>query len=628
MRRNWIRTFALLLASTLSTSACAEDTGNFYALFFDGSHVAAPALPRDIWCSDEATLGGRRLFGTQNPVRMIQDMSPGASPKGPRVIMANGDVLPGKLVGFLPPRGDDNTPARLLIALDGSLITADPRGLAVRADRVMRVVSAGDESHACGPGSLRLANNVTLSASAIRWSEQGLKALTERGLTTVPYDTISDLCVPKPDSMQAVLDDSFYPPLGPTATIGRLETVQGAVLTYYRDMTLIGASKASPLAKYLLVQPGWSSGVILVPIDGIWRQSMRAAQEVPLSLLPASLLREKAGIHRWPWRRNENVEGDTLAGGSIMVDLGIGTHPYCEIAFQLPAQAKRFTALVGLDRRIGPGACAKGTIYADQVAGKPLFSSGLLRSGQEPSLAGPLPVGGCRRLVLVTEWAGEDRPPGAYPLDIGGHVDWLMPFVTIDADDSSFCQSLRSFLPGWAAWELNPADARRVRVVPYWDAAGECWLPILYVAGDRPVTLKRTLAQVSSANDLIELAFANPDSASIPEIELRVDGTLVAPTTLRREGNNRIKHGPLLRQPADGRAVAPQARPRLRTGGGHAEIAAQFRVRTMQWDLQRYDGRPVELELDLPLKKQVEGLVWRELTTVPAIGDTTPKGKP
>ena len=64
-----------------------------------------------------------------------------ASLNGPRVEMANGDVLPGRIVGFLPAVKQDDTPARLLISLDGSLVTADPRGLMVRADRVLRVTT-------------------------------------------------------------------------------------------------------------------------------------------------------------------------------------------------------------------------------------------------------------------------------------------------------------------------------------------------------------------------------------------------------------------------------------------------------------------------------------------------------
>ncbi len=71
----------------------------------------------------------------------------------------------------------------------------------------------------------------------------------------------------------------------------------------------------------------------------------------------------------------------------------------------------------------------------------------------------------------MTEWAGENRSGEAYPLDIGGHLDWLMPLVTVETDDASYCQSLRRFVPGWTTWDLAPKDARRVRVGLCWDVA-------------------------------------------------------------------------------------------------------------------------------------------------------------
>ncbi|MGA2253767.1 MAG: NPCBM/NEW2 domain-containing protein [Thermoguttaceae bacterium] len=603
----------------IATFATRSDAGSFYALFYDGSHVSVPAFNPDVWWSDETTIGGRRLFGIENPVRMLQDTAPSASLKGPRVVMANGDVLPGKIVGYLPASQKDGTPARLLISLDGSLITADPRGLVVRADRVLRVTTTVGPATASDPGSIVLTNGSRLIASAMRWSDQGLKALTSSGLTAVSFDTIWDLCVPRVDVMQAVVDDNFYPPLGPAAVIGRLETVQGAVLTYFRDMTLVGAGKASPLRKYLLVQPSWSLGVILVPIDSIWRQSFREAKEVPLSSLPAKTLGEKVGLHRWPWRRNENVEGGTLASGTIAVDLGVGTHACCEIAFELPRQAKDFTTLVGLDRCIGTGACASCKIYADKVAGKPLFSCGALRSGQQPTPAGPLTVDRCRRLVLVTGWAGEDRPPGAYPLDIGGHVDWLMPFVTVEADYDSYCQSLRRFVPGWTTWDLGPGDAGRVRVGPYWDAAHERWLPTIYPVGTQPFTIRRTLSPVSAANDLVELVFGQAKDAPWPVIELRVGDSLVVPTKGQREDNSGAKPEPSPKPPPIPKPPVPKGRAsQAAAGDRHTETARPYWVRTMRWDLRAIHGRSVQLTLSISLDKQENGLVWREFATTPA----------
>ncbi|MGO9113457.1 MAG: NPCBM/NEW2 domain-containing protein [Thermoguttaceae bacterium] len=626
MRAFEVRLLASLVIGIVA-SATRADAGSFYALFYDGSHVSVPAFPQDVWWSDQTTLGGRRLFATQNPVRILQDMAPRVSLKGPRVVMANGDVVPGRIVGFLPAWPKDDMPARLLISLDGSLITADPRGLVVRADRVLRVTNDVGKTNTGEPGSLLLTNGTRLTASAIRWSDRGLKALTSSGVTAISFDTIFDLSVPRVEVMRAVVDDNFYPPLGPTAVIGRLETVQGALLTYYREMTLVGASKGSPLSKYLLVQPSWSFGAILVPIDSIWRQSFREAQEVPLSSLPARTLRETVGLHRWPWRRNENVEGGPLASGTIAVDLGVGTHSCCQIAFELPTQAKDFATLVGLDRCIGPGACATCKIYADQVAGRPLFSCGSLRSGQEPTPAGPLSVARCRKLVLVTEWAGDGDLREAYPLDIGGHVDWLMPFVTVEADDTSYCQSLRRFVPGLTTWDLGPTDARRVRVWPYWDAARECWLPSIYPAGVQPLTIRYKLSPVSSANDLVELVFGQVKDESWPSIELHVDSTLIVPTRRQQEDNG-AKPEPLPKplgklKTADSKGRANQTA----ANGSLAETDRKYWVRTMRWDLRGFHGRSVQLTLNISLDKQENGLIWREFSTKPAIGNSLPRNQ-
>jgi hypothetical protein len=615
---------ALLAVGLAATVVRAENTGPFYALFYDGSHVSAPAPPNDVWSADEAMVGGRRLFGAGNPVRMLQDTTACVAPKGPRVVMANGDVLPGKIIGFLPASSENDTSARLLIALDESLCPIDPGPLAVRADQVMRIRTAADDPRAV-PGSLRLANGARLTATAMRWGDQGLKALTEKGLTSVAFDAIAELDALRVDVMRAVLDDSFYPPVGRAAVIGRLETVQGAVLTYRRGMTLLGVSKPSPTTPggrpstaYLLVQPNWSSTMIPVPILSIWRESFRAADEVPLSLLPASTLSEKAGFHRWPWRRNENVEGGTLASGSIAVDLGIGTHSCCEIAFELPPQATFFTSLVGLQRHMGPGACARCKICPDRLADKPLYASGILRDEREPSLVGPLRVAGFRKLVLVTEWAGDDGPAGTYPLDIGGHVDWLMPLVNVDADDACYCQSLQRFVPGWAKWELAPADVRQVRIEPCWDTARECWLPVMYAVDPQPLTIRRTLSPVSPANDLLKLVFASSPDEPLPAIELRVDGAPVAPTTEPREdGGAGLK--PLPAQSAKAKPAASKGRARQAAGSGDlAETVPPHQVRTLRWDLRTFHGRTVRLTLSISLHKQAKGVVWREFAALPA----------
>ena len=198
----------------------------------------------------------------------------------------------------------------------------------------------------------------------MRWRAGGIQALTEHDLVDVSFAEIADLHLPKVNTLAAVLDDGLFPPQGPDATVARLEAVHGAVLTYHRDMSLLGVSRTGADGRgsrpdtYLHLQPAWSLAPLLVPIESVRRQSFRAAAEVPLSVLPAAVRKQRAGIHAWPWRRNQNVEGEPLSSGHVSVDLGVGTHSYCEIAFELPPGAAAFTSLVGIDRSIGPGACA------------------------------------------------------------------------------------------------------------------------------------------------------------------------------------------------------------------------------------------------------------------------------
>jgi hypothetical protein len=622
-RHHFMRNLPLQLLAVLAwlaTGAAASAVGeadNFYALFYDGSRACLPAQAKDVWGSSEAMLGGRRLFGTKNPVRLLQNLRPRVAQEGPRVLMANGDVIPGRITGFLPASAANDAPARLLISLDAPLLPAAARSLPVRAESVLRVATSTDATGSGQPGLLVLANGTRLQARAMRWTEQGLSALTASGFTAVAFDAIADFSVPKVDVVRAVLDDSSYPPFGPDTVVGRLETFEGAVLTYACEMTLAGVGRAPASASYLLIQPNWSTSVVLVPVDSIWRQSFRAAKEVPLSLLPAKTLREEVGLHRWSWRRNANVDGDELASGGVVVDQGVGTHSCCEIAFELPSQAKAFTTLVGLDRCIGPGACATYKIYSEQAAGKPLFSSGLLRSGQEPTPVGPLSIAGCRSLVLATAWAGDGRPPDAYPLDIGGHVDWLMPLVTVEADAAAYGEALRRFVPGWEAWDLAPADSRRVRAGPYWDTPRNRWLPLIQSASNQPLTIHRKSFPVSSANGLLELSFAYFKDAPVPTVELRVDNVRVMPDKWQA-GDNQGNPGGRSEALARRRGVSVQGRD-SRTGhkGALMEITQQYRMRFMHWNLQQYNGRTVQLTLSVTLDNQLKGLVWHELAAKP-----------
>ena len=276
------------------------------------------------------------------------------------------------------------------------------------------------------------------------------------------------------------------------------------MLTYRREWSRVALAKMTAKPKtraavrrgwsepieYLHVQPSWALSPLLVPIETICCQSFRTRNEMPLSLLPAEVLKQQSGIHNWSWCRNRNVRGEVLRSGRIAADLGVGTHSYCEIAFDLPAGAKQFTTLVGLDAGMGEKACAAGKIYRDRVSGKPLWAGDALRGDDEPVRVGPLDVAKAKRLVLVTDSAQQKRIEGAYPFDIGDHVNWLLPMLAIEEEDVDRGELLRRFVSNWNAWELTPADAARIVATPVWDELRGRWAAALRRRARGPLCLR------------------------------------------------------------------------------------------------------------------------------------------
>lgn len=457
-----IRRFLLALAfAAIAGIARADDPIRFWALFRDDTQVSAANFEDGHWWDDAATLDGRRLFDPANPVRMLCDLRLGYSPAENYIRLANGDVLPGRVVQFLPASTEDGLPPRLLVALNYPLHTTDPAGLTIRADRVERIVAAATDTPAREPGTLVFADGRKLRVTAVRWAEGGIKALGEAGVVAAQFDELADLHLPKIDVAAALADDRFA--ANPQGLIGRLEASEGATLTYRRESSRVALLQPKPLPKgksryvprihkrkgtsdpieYLHVQPSWALSPVLVPVETICRQSFRARNEVPLSLLPAEVLQQQSGLHTWSWRRNRDVRGGVLRSGRIAADLGAGTHSYCAIAFDLPPGAKEFTTLVGIDAGVGENACAAGKVYRDKVGGKPLWAADVLRGDEEPVRVGPLDVSKAKRLVLVADFAPQKRLDGAYPFDIGDHVNWLLPMLTLEENDVKRAASLR-----------------------------------------------------------------------------------------------------------------------------------------------------------------------------------------
>ncbi len=435
--------FGIVLVLAAETARAQPRYG---ALLRDGSWIVGTELVGDSW-EPTAKIDNQRLFEPANPARAVCEELRQCLPPEDFLALANGDVLPGRVREFLPADSQSGQPDRLLVELHSPLHPAKEDFLAVRADRVLQIVRGGEPSTEPPPGTIRFADGRTLIARSVRFSKEGIRGLTDDEVVEAGFDEILQLHLPQVDVLAAVVADTRSPPLDRTAGIVRLHTVRGAVLTYRRSAGRVEMRfppteeqprrRASQAVRSLLIEPSWAVGTVVVPIDSIFRLGFRSDSEVPLSALPARALREKRGIHYWPWRRDRSVTGGDLRSGLITAVWGVGTHSHSEIAFQLPPGARRFHAVVGLDAAVGGGGCVRVGAFRDRVEGKPLFTSPLLTGADDPVTVGPLDISGANTLILVTAMAHAERPPGADPFDICDQVNWLMPTVTLEspADD-------------------------------------------------------------------------------------------------------------------------------------------------------------------------------------------------
>jgi len=426
------------IAALVLLAGEARAEPRYWALFRDGTVATGERFTDGDGWQPTSKLAGRPLFGGPKEVCLLRDTSLRPTATGPHVAMANGDVVPGRVEEFLPGDSRAGLPPRLRIAPSGVLASTMTGGVTVRADRVLRIVANAGDAASTPAGTIVLADGRTLEASALQWTAEGVRLLTDVGVATAAFDELLDVHVPKVDVIAAVLEDAQ--PIADAGTTVRLEAVDGAVVTSgVLEMSLVppppGPRREIPAEtasaqRLLHARPRWAMHSVVVPAEAVVTSSRRPAGQVPLSVLPATVLKRQ-GLHQWPWRRNRNVQGDPLRSGGLAVDLGVGMHSHCELAFTLPPGAKWFDSLIGLDAAAGRGGCATVRVYRDAVAGEPLFDRTFLRGSDPLIRTGMLDVAGAKRLILVAEPAHHGRPEGADPLDIRDHVDWLLPVVGV-----------------------------------------------------------------------------------------------------------------------------------------------------------------------------------------------------
>jgi len=512
------------LAIAMVALPCAardsDDDGAYWALFTNGQEVTGLHVKNWHYREKRASLSGRSLFDRSNPVRLLCHTARGPGDlDGPGVVFANGDVLPGRVTGFSPADASRNLPDRLRVVPAAPLEMgrddrreedreSRARSLYVRTDTIARVSFAARRLHARVGGAVFLADGTAHAISSVRWTPKGLKALAESQIVSATFDELAEVHLPKFDRAAAVLSDAMVPGGDKSDRIARMATQTGAVLTYCvstRESRTARSRGRSDM--FHAIQPAWALAPIRVPEGSICIRGYRAPTDVPLSLLDARTIEERSFTgFVWPWRRNRNLRGESLRCGSFFAGLGIATHSYSQVSFDLPASAKTFSCHVGLDRAVGAGGCARCAVHRDEPSGQRLWRSDVLVGTGPPARVGPLDVTGARRLVLVTEYAHERRPAGADPGDVRDEVNWLLPMVRIDPKVlRPTSETLHRWVPALHGWSIPAKDVARVKL--RWAARHRGPWEVAMDLDRTGLALTRTV-QVTPANAILEIAAA------------------------------------------------------------------------------------------------------------------------
>lgn len=586
---------SIIIGSSLPDFGQARDRYEVWQR--DGTRRTGNSL--DNWLDPKSapTLDGQPLDAAEQPLRAIHDTSLRATRPSSFIELTNGDILPGRIDRFEPADADVTRP-RVVVRLDIGTSPADlfNETVEVRESAVKRIVQGGNYRGDFDPGRVQLKDGRVLLAKSVRFDPEGVRCLTEDEVVSVPFADLRELQVPKSDSLPAVLEDAIWSDRDPQAHVLRVHTTSGAQFTFARRM--IQRNGAT-----IAVRPNWSLETLQVSIAGVVWMTVHAANEVPLSLLPVAAVRTKSGVHHWPWRRNQNVRGSDLQCRTLAADLGVGTHSHCELDFNLQPGAMEFSAFVGIDDVAGRGGCVTCRIHREDVQSPPLWSSGFVLGGDEPIRVGPLNVAGAKRLVLVTEFGHDGRPAGADPLDIRDHLNWLLPFVRIDAKSLPRPNAnLVRWLPALDGWNIVDPIRERATVRPVWDPQRRVWTyAFVEPTGENgsPVEFSRTQRITYQNARVVVGATHDGDGSQGFRLEIRADG-----------------------------------RPLRSTLNGDADSHNRpfQRVEEQEYDLGEFIGHEIRLSVvvirDGNRTAPPVGIVWRRLATLPLIENLPADGTP
>src|SRR5262245_9076157 len=189
------RQFALFLAlSSCAGLVTLSAADRYEAWLADGTKLSANFLPAWPTPGTPFRFENKDLLDSKNPLRLMGDRTVSVVLRAPFVVRANGDVLSGSPVGLEPELGRAVRVPRVRIQLEPPLMPVVGTALAVRTDRVERIVATLEAARAqTPPGTVVLTDGRRFTARSIRWRESGLALLTAEGIVEAAYGELADV---------------------------------------------------------------------------------------------------------------------------------------------------------------------------------------------------------------------------------------------------------------------------------------------------------------------------------------------------------------------------------------------------------------------------------------------------
>lgn len=427
---------------------------------------------------------GRKLLEGDNPIRTVRHRTSQSELKPPFVELANGDCLPGKVISRHAAQAGGFPPAHFVVQAETwPLATASV--VRIRESQVRRIVFDDPPADPWEANRIATRDGRLLRATKLAFSENGLRALGDFGVgqprfTTLDFSEVAELCLAAQPVAEAMASDSLLAIHSGDEWLATVGDAQGGRYTAPTSRSRVEQVKLvrrpqEPLVGYTQLQPLWSLDPLAIELEQVISISYRKPSELPLAAFPTEETGEAKSIHRWTWRRNANVVGEPLAVGKTSADTGFGVHASQALLVSLPPGAVSISGAVGIDRVVGDGGCVKAFIRRDSVQGGELWKSDFLLGGQTAATFENVAVRGVEKIVLVADAAATDFPEGADPLDIGDHVDWLAPMVTVDLEAIHPQPPYDNWLPELAGWNFPENERSRLKLKHFWNEQSLRW---------------------------------------------------------------------------------------------------------------------------------------------------------